>query len=1286
MKKPKAPRAAPPLPDKAIPQPAPVAPGTYGAGLIARIAEALTRAMAHVQAGQLPQAMAAYDEVLALVPDHPDALLNRGVILRRAGKRDEAVAAYLRAIAVAPDRSGVWINAANALADLNRLAEARAALDAGLARQPMAGEAWQGLAGLLSRQGRDLVAETCLRRAARLSPKDPAIPIRLAGLLAARGMLDEALALFDQARTLGPVTAFAHSGYAQTLISQGKLDEAERHLRRALSLDADALDAHLGLARLLLLQGELGTGWVEYEWRRRKSESKLPKLPGKEWDGSPIAGKTLLVYSEQGFGDVIQFCRYIPILAQQGARILFAVPGPLRRLLEGLEGVAQLITQFRPMPQYDFHIPLLSVPRLLGIALDRVPNTVPYLRPPPSTTPLPAPLGTRLKIGIVWAGSPQHTNDRNRSLTLEEMLPLAGIPGVTLYSLQAGPRVGDLTKVAHPALVRDLSRYLNDFADTAGVIANLDLVICADTSVAHLTAALGKPAWVLTPFSPDWRWLIGREDTPWYPTLRLFRQSEPGRWDDVIARITDEVMKLVVTRPELGGQGTIVVHSVFPHADGAPRFKVGVPHVYIGDPGIRFLVSRERGGIGYEYATRCFIDAHLKPDDLFLDVGAHWGLMALHAATRWPGQVKVIAFEAAPRNLTPLRQWTDSNGLADAIEVVGAAVADKPGRGEMLPESTMGHSLVRADNGRVPVVTIDDVLAARPHLAGRPVVVKIDVEGGEPDVIAGMEKLLASGRVRAVVWERGPSYVEPAQDVRGKALRQKFAALGFTAWRFVKENDGGPLEPYAEDGRTGNIFELAPGVVPKDAYTAPRLPPSSQPPNALLDTVVQAATRTQAGGKLHGEGKLAQALAAYGEAASLDQRQPDLYNNLGVALRSANRMAAAEAAYRRALLMLPGHPGNISNLANLMRERGRLEEAEALHKQALKIKPNDPRLIYNAGLVPRDDHRPAEAQRMFERTLELEPNNSECQWDLALIRLQQGDYARGFKEYETRWGLERSRPLKSSLPRWRGEKFDGRSLFLRDEQGFGDVLMFARFVPALKKLGVGRVVAECQPELMRLMALAPGVDAVVRRGAPVSGCDLEVPLLTLPGILGATLDTVPKEVPYLRAPNPELALPRESRLKLGLVWAGKTTPRDRSVPLDDLLPVLGDPRWAAWSFQVGPRAADIKRLGADALIFDLGPRLVDFAETAALLKHVDALVTIDTATAHLAGALGVPTFLLLLYTSDWRWFDEGDTSSWYPTMRLFRQRKSNRWDEPLADLATALDAFAAQRLSTTGKN
>lgn len=1252
--------------------------------LLQRIDEALARGTRLLRAGRAGEAVAAFDEVLAILPDHGETLINRGVALRRAGRRDEALASYWRALEVAGDKSAVWVNAANALADAGRIAEAHAALGVARRRLPQSADVWQGLANLLLKESHELAAEACLRRAAALSVRDATPLVRLASLLAQRGRLDSALASFDDARRLGPLTPGAHSGYAQTLISQGRLAEAERHLRRALEIDRDHLDAHLGLARLLLLKGELETGWVEYEWRRKKPESKLPKLRGKEWDGSSLAGKTLLVYSEQGFGDVLQFVRYVPILARQGARIILAVPAPLERLMQGLEGAAQVVTSFRALPPIDFHVPLLTIPRLTGISLASLPAPRAYLKPPAAPVPLPAPLGTRLKVGIVWAGSPKHSNDRNRSLTIETLLPLANVRGVALYSLQAGPRVGDIAKFAHPALVQDLSRHLRDFADTAAVVAQLDLVVCADTAVAHLAAAMGKPVWVLMPFAPDWRWLLEREDTPWYPIMRLFRQGEPGRWDEVTDRVVAELARLVANRPELGSQGEVPVHSAFMREDGAPRFRMVVPRAYLGDPGLRFLVERERAGTGYEFATRCFIDGHLQPGDLFLDVGAHWGIMSLHAATRFqgeagPGEVRALAFEPAPGNVQRLREWLGMNGLADQVEVVAAAVAEAPGRGALRPESTMGYSLVRSEEGRVPVVTVDGALAERPHLQRRRVIAKIDVEGGEPEVVAGMGALLASGRVAAVIWERGTSYDQAGGRERVLALRRVFAELGFTAWRFASEDEGGALEPFVEDGWNGNVFELAPGLAPLPRYGAERLPAAAQPPDAVLDAMNQAGRRQEEGRKLQAAGKVAQALAAYAESAAIDMRQPDLYNNLGVALRGDGRLAAAEASYRRALALQPGNAGGLSNLGNLLRERGKMREAEQAHRLALARRPEDARLLYNAGLVPRDDHRPAEAQIYFERSLAIEPENPDCRWDAALVQLQQGDYAHGFPGYESRWGLKRSPPRRIAMQRWTGEPLGGRSIFLHDEQGFGDVLMFARFIAETRRRGAGKIVLECQPELMRLMALTPGIDQVIRRGSPTPSCHVYAPLLSLPGLFGTTLETLPNAVPYLGAPAPELPLPSDERLKMGIVWAGKTTPRDRSIPLELLLPLLGDPRYAAWSLQIGPRAADLKKTGADALVFDMGPRLVDFAETAAVLKGLDLLVTIDTATAHLAGALGVPTFMLLLYTSDWRWFDAGEASPWYPTMRLFRQTRPNRWDEALEGLAGALDAFANER-------
>ncbi len=1292
------------------------------------------RGLVHHRAGHFREAIAAYDEALAAAPDKIAALVNKGVALRLLGRAAEAMACYWRALAIDPDNLQTWCNAGNALLDLGRTEEAQVALETALRKGPLIAETWLALGNVLVRRERFDAAEACLRRAVRLAPDNIAAHLQLAGLLEPRKP-EAALAVFAALRKLAPAEPAAHSGSGQALISLGRLDEAEPFLRHALQLDGNHLDAHLGLARLLLLKGDLAAGWAEYEWRRKKSEGRYPKLPGAEWDGADPTGKTILVYAEQGFGDTIQFVRLLPLLAEKGARVVVVCQKSLLQLIQRVKGVTSAQAVWKPLPAYDFWIPLLSLPGRLGITADNIPAEVPYLPIPfrrsresgnpadrmdprfrrddeKNETCLPAPLGTRLRVGLAWAGSPTHGHDQDRSAGLETLLPLTGVTGTAFYSLQAGPRAADLGKFAHPALIAGPRRPLEDFAETAALVAGLDLVITVDTAVAHLAGALGKAAWVLIPCPPDWRWQTGRDDSPWYPTMRLFRQSESGEWGPVVDRLVGELQTLAASRPlPAGEEAEIVVHSVFSkeihHEDTedteekkaekkellpalpaiesppcspclrgentlTPRFRMTAPRSFLSDPGIRYLVHRERAGAGYEYATRSFLDAHLQPGDLFIDVGAHWGIMSLQAVTRWPGKVEVLAIEPSPGNLPYLRRWIDDNGVAGHVEVVGAAASDVAGRGELRPESTMGHSLIKTAAGTIPVVTIDGLLAERPHLDGRRVVVKIDVEGFEPEAIQGMAKLLATGRVAAVIWERGIEYDKPEGQKRLKKLRARFDDLGFTAWRFASEDAAGRLVPFVEPGERGNIFELAPGLVPEPGYGLPRLPAPAQPDDPALDAALQARTSFQASVAAHKAGQGKEALALYAQAAGLDATLGELFNNLGVTLRSMERLPAAEASYRRALALSPDDAGVLSNLGNVVREQGRLAEAADLQARALALAPDTPGTVYNAGVVQRDAGAPEKALALFERALVRDPGNKDLQWDRALALLQSGDYARGFPAYEARWGLARARPRKLPMPLWDGGPLRGRTVFLTDEQGFGDVLQFARFIPEMKRRGAGKIVLECQPELMRLLALAPGVDAVIPRERAIPGCDVTLPLLSLPGICGVTLESLPATVPYLTAPEPARPLPDDGRLKLGLVWAGKAKPRDRSIPLAKLLPLLDDPRLAPVSLQVGPRAADLKALGAEAFVTDLGPSLFDFAESAAVLRQLDLLVTIDTAIAHLAGALGVPTFLLLRQTSDWRWFDQGSTSPWYPSFTLFRQTRPNRWEEPIEQLREAL--------------
>jgi FkbM family methyltransferase len=1245
-----------------------------------RARDASRRVEESIQAGRWSEALATSDEVLALCPNDGDALLKRFQILRRLGRLDEALACIWRAVDNKDRPTSLWTDAATALIEANRLVEAQSVAQTALRHDPFLGWAWMLLGEVLSKQGKDIAAESCFRGGTKLSPGHGPSCLRLAQWLTQAGQFDEAIHMFLAAEAAGFHSLDAISGRAQALITLARLDEAAPLLQQVQGSNAEHLDAQLGIARIALLKGDMATGWPAYEWRRRRADIKLPKLAGPEWDGSPICGKTLVVYAEQGFGDVIQFSRYIPLLAAEGARVVFLVPKELEQLFQCLTMYAEVLCSLRPLPAYDFHVPLLSVPRFISTSLDTIPAEVPYLKVERSDAPqFPVPLGTRLKVGVAWAGRPTHANDRYRSASVETFLPLASVPGVTLYSLQVGPHAGDIDKIAHSALIENMSPRLKDFSDTAAVIEQLDLVICVDTSVAHLAGALGKPVWVLVPYAPDWRWMLERNDTPWYPTMRLFRQTKFADWNDVVERIVGELRVWSASRTGSETEGECWINAIFPDASGQPRYRMVAPHGLLTDEGIRFLANRERKGVGYEYATRSFLDAHLRPGDLFIDVGAHWGIMSLHAATRWPDKIAVLACEPTPRNQPHLRRWIDENGLSQSVEVIPSAISDVPGRGNMLPQSTMGHSLIKVVDGAVGVTTIDALLAERTHLADRRVVVKIDVEGGEANVIDGMTELLSTGRVAAIIWERGRAPDEAEGRRRVERIRSRLGTLGYTAWRFNSEDVAGTLIPFVDDGRIDNVFELAPGIAPLPSYGDPRPVPSSQPSDIVLDSSERALELFHVGLRTQSAGHVNKALGAYAQSAGLDRRNPDLFNNLGVALQRLGRLPAAEACYRCSLALRPGDAGCLSNLGSVLRELGKLEEAKQAHDRALAAAPGNARLIVNACHALRDLGRPAEAQVFFEEVLKLEPENPDVQQDFALSLLQQGNYRQGFAAYAAcRSRKNHTRPPVTSR-QWAGEPLAGQSILVLDDGDLEDALLLIRFAPDIVQQGAGKIVVYCRHALMSLFAAVSGVDAVVDRDSETPACDCFVSLLSLPAIFEVTAETLRPQPPYLSSRQSDLPLPSDGRLKLGLIWATATSGNRFNCPLSQLLPHLDAPRFALFSLQQGSNATDLKATGAEAFIRDLGPRLQDFLEIGATMKELDLLVAIDSPLAHLAGALGIPTFLLLPYSTDWRWRGRTKDSLWYPTVRLFRQTQPNDWDGALAELTDALGEFSEKK-------
>jgi hypothetical protein len=393
-------------------------------------------------------------------------------------------------------------------------------------------------------------AEACFRSALRLAPRHGNAMLNLGSTRQLANDLDDAVTCYLEAETLGVDPARVKTNLALAMMEQGRPQDAEAHCRAALALSPTYAEAHANRALALLLMGRLDEGWSEYEsrWVVETMGQPLPPLPKPRWTGQALNGETVLLYAEQGFGDVLQFCRYAPMVAAAGGRVVLVVPKPLQRLMRTLDGVAQVLSEeAETLPDFDYHCPLMSLPFAFKTTLETVPSPRSYLRADPSSWDSFLETLPGLKVGLVWAGKSRTEQphavaiDKRRSMRLADMAPLLTVPGCSFVSLQLGPPARQMA--GHDALI-DVSERLTEWNDTAELIAGLDLVIAVDTAVVHLAGALGRPVWMLNRFDTCWRWLQEREDTPWYPTMRLFRQTTKGDWAAVVQRVRDALVDL----------------------------------------------------------------------------------------------------------------------------------------------------------------------------------------------------------------------------------------------------------------------------------------------------------------------------------------------------------------------------------------------------------------------------------------------------------------------------------------------------------------------------------------------------------------------------------------------------------------------------------------------------------------------------------------------------------------------------------------------------------------------
>jgi tetratricopeptide (TPR) repeat protein len=551
--------------------------------------------------GRVEEAVDCLRNVLRLRPDLAEACTNLGNALLRQEKFDEAIDYYRRTLQLRPQYAEGWYNLGNALKRQGKPEDAVPCFQQALRLRPNYAEACNNLGSVLTVLDKLDDGIAWYRKALAIKPEYQAAYYNWGNALGRQDKLAEAILCYHEALRLKPSDAAAWTNLGNLHQVQGQFNKALACFQKALDHEPDRAETHFNRALLRLLLGDWVQGWPEYEWRLQTDDFPRCPFPQPRWDGSPLAGRTLLVLAEQGLGDAFQFVRFVMFLRQSGEQVIFQCQPPLLPLMTQCLGEQGLITQGSPYPDFDVYTPLLTLPAVLGIMPATVPSPVPYLhassdlvgqwRQKLSGVPCPVsgvktgpssdiglrtsdfghfsdtghrtPDSGQFRVGIAWQGTPKFRGDRQRSIPLEQFAPLAEVPGVQFISLQKGPGSEQLSVMSCQLsekiqttsdrfCIHDLREGLDEtsgaFMDTAAVLMSLDLVISSDTAVPHLAGALGVPVWLALALAPDWRWLLQREDTPWYPTMRLFRQTHYGHWEDVFERMAEELRRLAAHR------------------------------------------------------------------------------------------------------------------------------------------------------------------------------------------------------------------------------------------------------------------------------------------------------------------------------------------------------------------------------------------------------------------------------------------------------------------------------------------------------------------------------------------------------------------------------------------------------------------------------------------------------------------------------------------------------------------------------------------------------------------
>ncbi len=1068
------------------------------------------------QKGLIEKAIENYSRAVEVRPDFGEAYHNWGQALQGQGRLAQAVAKFQQAVRVNPGHADSHYSLGFALNEIGDPDNAAAHYRRAIELRPDYADAYHNLGAVLKTQGRLAEAISHYEKALEYSSDKAGIYNNLGNALEKCGRIDDALDMYHRALTEKPDFAGVYNNLGTAFNTLGDYPAAQQNYDRALELDPQFAEARFNRAVVDLLHGNFARGWRDYEWRLSKQhwQTIYPlrhDLP--RWSGGPFPGKRLYVHDEQGLGDTIHFVRYLPRVKALGGTVRLGTRTPLLSCMQGLDGCDEVTDRTAggdPAEGCDLVVPLLSLPGIFGTDLADIPADIPYIRADAAKMSLWRGRlnGPGFKVGLVWAGNPDHEKDHVRSIPLKDLIGLAEIPGIRLFGLQKGTAAAQMAQIPVNAEMKNLGTELEDFSDTAALMASMDLIISVDTAAAHLAGAMGLPVWTMVYYAPDWRWMLDREDSPWYPTMRLFRQQKRNDWTAVIDRVAAELKRLTATTGTGPGMGA---DACFEHA--SRHYQAGRPD--------RALELLQR---------------------------------ILDQDPQHSGALHLLGVAAHHKG-----------DYDKALALIGRALAIDP----QAPHYYYNFGLVCAALGN-PQAAINAYRRA------------IDLKA---------------------------DYIE-AYGSLANALK--------------------------DQGRNDEALDL-------------------------LDRVLQivpdeAKIHHSRGQILSARGQHAHAVRAFKRAIDLDPGQAGFYNSLGITRCLSGDLTGAKKAFEQALNRRCDYVEAINNLGTAAQEAG----------------------DYNQALAH------------FEQALAIRPDYGDARFNRAAIQLLKGRLDAGWPDYEYRLqkaGNRRHHACPSPMPTWDGAPFSGRRLLVHCEQGLGDALQFVRYLPLVKQRG-GIVILEANPCFKTLFSALAGVDRIVAPGSDPAAVehDVCIPLLSLPGIFKTTLETVPAEVPYIYADSKKTAIWAEKfsvlDMNVGIVWAGNPSHRRdhiRSLDLESFELLAEIPNARFFSLQKGPPALQTQRVTHPLSIQNLCDALADFSDTAAVIANLDLVISADTAVAHLAGAMGKATWVLLPFVPDWRWMLDREDSPWYPTMRLFRQPDPGNWTAVMRRVADELKALAGPR-------